>query len=222
MKHLSGRARGIAPLALLVAFLASPGTARAHCDTLDGPVVKAAEQALARGDVTRVLIWVQPKDEAELRSAFDHALAVRKLGPEAQRLADRFFFETLVRVHRAGEGAPYTGLKPAGADLDAAIPAADRALETGDVAALHGLINEALEHGLQERFQAARETGRYAPGDVSAGRRYVAAYVEFVHYVEAVHQAARHGAGGHGAGEAAPPPAATEHGHGGQGSEGHK
>ena len=85
----------------------------------------AARAALDRGDVSLALVWVQPKDEAEIRDVFARTLAVRKLSPEAKELADRHFFETLVRVHRAGEGASYTGLKPAGRDLGPAIPAAE-------------------------------------------------------------------------------------------------
>lgn len=103
----------------------------AHCDTMDGPVVKAAQEALETGNVNLVLIWVQEKDEAQIKEAFNNTIAVRKLSPEAKELADMYFFETLVRVHRAGEGAPYTGLKPAGLDLGPAIPAADEALKTG-------------------------------------------------------------------------------------------
>jgi hypothetical protein len=99
---------------LLAAMLASPPRAIAHCDTLDGPVVRDARAALEARDVTPVLKWVEAEKEPEVREAFRHALAVRALGPEARTLADRFFFETLVRVHREGEGEPYTGLKPAG------------------------------------------------------------------------------------------------------------
>jgi hypothetical protein len=43
---------------------------------------------------------------------FTKTLAVRKQSKEAKELADMYFFETLVRIHCAGEGAPYTGLKP--------------------------------------------------------------------------------------------------------------
>lgn len=124
----------VAVLVAIAAFPASP--ASAHCDGMDGPVVKAAQQALAKGDVDFVLIWVRKEDEAEIRRAFERASSVRKPGPEAQELADRYFFETLVRIHRAGEGAPFTGLKPAGRDLGPAIRAADRALQSGDVAPL--------------------------------------------------------------------------------------
>ena len=88
--------------------------ARAHCDTEDGPVVSDAKAALTSGDVTPVLKWVRPADEPEIRTAFATTLAVRGNGDASRKLADRWFFETLVRVHRAGEGAPYTGLKPAG------------------------------------------------------------------------------------------------------------
>ena len=102
-----------------------------------------------------------------------------------------------MRVHRAGEGAPYTGLKPAGRDLGPAIPAADRALETGDPAKLLALLREALDHGLEARFENAMHGKSYAASDVAAGRKYVAAYVTFVHYVEGLHQAASGAAASH-------------------------
>ncbi|HEU4332860.1 MAG TPA: DUF6448 family protein [Candidatus Eisenbacteria bacterium] len=179
-----------ASLVLAVTLALAPIPALAHCDGLDGPVVKAAETALERNDVNLVLVWVQPQDEAEIRAAFDHAVAVRKLGPEARKLADTHLFETLVRVHRAGEGAPYTGLKPAGRDLGPAIPAADRAIETGDRAALLALLRDALDHGLEPRFEEAVHAKSYPASDVAAGRKFVAAYVAFVHYVEGLHRAA--------------------------------
>lgn len=98
----------------LAAALWSAPALRAHCDTLDGPVVAAARVALDKGDNTPVLKWIRAGQEAEVRTAFEQALVERTKGPEARELADRYFFETLVRVHGAGEGAPYTGLKPAG------------------------------------------------------------------------------------------------------------
>lgn len=116
----------------LAAVLGWAAPAQAHCDTLDGPVVSAARQALDTGNVKLALVWVQEKDEAELRQAFQKASAARKSGGAAQELADRYFFETLVRVHRAGEGAPYTGLKPAG-EIEPPIAAADKALASGQL-----------------------------------------------------------------------------------------
>jgi hypothetical protein len=184
-------------VALSTALVLLPGTLLAHCDGWDGPVVQAARQALATGNVNFVLIWVQPVQEEEIRQAFAHCLAVRTLGERAQELADRFFFETLVRVHRAGEGAPFTGLKPAGRDLGPAIPAADRALETGDMTALVKLLDTALHEGLERRFHAVTAARNHAPDDVAAGRRFVAAYVAYVHYVERLHADAVHSAEGH-------------------------
>jgi hypothetical protein len=104
-------------------------------------------------------------------------LAVRKLNPEARELADLYFFETLVRIHRAGEGAPYTGLKPAGRDLGPAIPAADKAIETGAVEPLLKLITSESTNGIRERFQKATAAKKFNAEDVKAGREYVKAYV---------------------------------------------
>ncbi len=169
--------------------------AYAHCDGLDGPVVKAAAKALDTGNVGQALIWVKKTDEAEARAAFERAIAVRKLGGDAQQLADRWFFETIVRLHRAGEGAPFDGLKPAGRDLGPAIPAADGALETGSADAVVKLITEGARHGIEERFRHALAARRFDPNDIGAGREYVHAYVEFVHYVEGLHRAVEGGGG---------------------------
>jgi hypothetical protein len=211
----SGLAAAVAALVLFV-----PTPSRAHCDTLDGPVVAAARTALESGQLAPVLAWVQKGDEPEIRGAFERARAVRKSGAEARALADTWFFETLVRVHRAGEGAPYTGLKPAGQALSPAVVAADAAAAKGEGAALEKLLVESVRHGLHERF--ARLKAQRPPGaDVAAGRAWVAAYVPFVHWVEAVEGAAA-GAGGHGevaaeesghSGHGGPPAAHEQHGH---------
>ena len=171
--------------------------ALAHCDGIDGPVVKAAQEALRSGNVNLVLIWVQQKDEAEIRAAFQQTLIVRKQGPQARALADRSFFETLVRVHRAGEGASYAGLKPGGRDLGPAIPAADKVLETGALESLEDLLTDATQRGLREHFHALEVLKGYDPNDVSAGRQYVQAYVQYIHYVERLYEAAVRTAEGH-------------------------
>jgi hypothetical protein len=155
-----------------------------HCDGMDGPVITAAKQALESRNVNGVLAWVRKDDEEAIRLAFGHALAVRELGAEAKALADEHFFETLVRIHRAGEGAPFTGLKPAGRDLGPAVPAADAALESGSDEALAKLLTDAVREGLHERFHAAASRKRFAIDEVAHGREFVERYVPYVHYVE--------------------------------------
>lgn len=181
-----------------IAFsLLSYKQAMAHCDGMDGPVVKAAQEALNTGNVNLVLIWVQKKDEPEITKAFQKTLAMRKISPEVGNLADRYFFETLVRIHRSGEGAPFTGLKPAGRDLGPAIPAADAAIKDGGVEPLMKLLSEEMRNGLHKRFGQLVSKKKFDRNDVKAGREYVKAYVEFVHYVERLHEASRGPAHGH-------------------------
>ena len=184
-------------LIAIAALAVAAGYALAHCDGLDGPVVNAARKALATNNVNYALIWVQKEKEPELRTVFDQTIAVRKLGDESKALADRNFFETLVRLHRAGEGAPYTGLKPAGRDLGPAIPAADRAIETQRLADLEALIVKDVRRGLGEAFAQVQSKRNYDPNDVAAGREYVKAYVEYIHFVERLHEAALKPAVGH-------------------------
>jgi hypothetical protein len=213
MKSTNSQARltVLATLALAVFF--APFRAQAHCDGLDGPVVKAAQKALAEGNVNLVLVWVQRADETEIKRVFDQTIAVRKLSPAARELADMYFFETLVRIHRTGEGAPYTGLKPAGRDLGPAIPAGDKALETGDLNPVVKLLSETMEHGLREHFAAAVAKRKSARNDVEAGREAVEAYVAYIHYVEGIYQAVSSAAHGHFAETEETP--ASEHKHGG-------
>ena len=172
--------------AVALAWSASAG---AHCDTLDGPVISAARKAFDSGNVNLVLVWVQKKDEAEIRSAFQKARNVRRAGGEAKDLADTYFFETLVRVHRTGEGAAYTGLKPAG-HVEPAVAAADKAIDTERLEPLGKLIGERVEKGLRGHFEAVMAKKKYSPDDVETGRAYSSAYVEFVHYAERLHDAA--------------------------------
>jgi hypothetical protein len=171
-----------------IAFLA-PDSAFAHCDSLDGPVVKAAQKALDTQNLDLVLVWVRPEDEAEIRTAFNKTLTVRTLGQVAKELADGYFYETVVRLHRAGEGAPYTGLKPAGRDLGPAIPAADQAIDSRSLSPVEKLLATSLSAGLYAHFNEAVRMKDYQPGDVKAGHEYVKAYVEFIHYVERLYEA---------------------------------
>lgn len=184
-------------LSITLVLQGSQGKLFAHCDGLDGPVVRAAQRALETGNVNLVLIWVQKQDESEVRSAFQKTLAVRKLSSAARDLSDLYFFETVVRIHRAGEGAPYGGLKPAGQDLGPAIPAADTALETGSVEALLSLVTGSVQTGIREHFDQVMAKKNFNKEDVGAGQQYVKAYVEFIHYVERLYEVSKGPAAGH-------------------------
>lgn len=190
-KRLNTRPILIGLIIFEILFLYSVN-AKAHCDTLDGPVVETARQALASGDVTPLLKWVSIKDEQLIRTAFENTMEVRKLGGKAQELADMYFFETLVRIHREGEGASYTGLK-AGSEIDPAVALADKALENGSADKLASVLTDAAAKGIRERFNRALETKKHADESVSAGREFVEAYVVFTHYVENLHGSVKGG-----------------------------
>lgn len=180
MQKVCGIMMSMALLLSGVVFL--PGAVLAHCDTMDGPVVITAKAALEKGDVTPVLKWVRKDDEKEIRDQFQKTLAARRQGKESKELADRYFFETLVRVHRAGEGAPYTGLKSGPAEP--IILAADKALETGSANPLVKQVTDAAAKGLRERFERLKDAKKHSEESVEKGREFVAAYVEFTHFVE--------------------------------------
>jgi len=175
-----------------------------HCDTWDGPVVAAAKKALETRNVNLILIWVPEEAEQEVRRAFDRVIQARKGGPAAWEVADEWFFETVVRLHRAGEGAPYTGLKPAGLDEGPVVPRAEKAIKTSDVGETISFIRHAVEDDLKHRFHRVMETKRYDVNDVAAGRAYVQAYIGFVvhahHLYAGIIGGSGHGEGGKGHG----------------------
>lgn len=182
MASLQNLIMGAALTALMI-----PAVASAHCDTYTGPVVQTAKIALEKGDVTPVLKWVQKGDEAEIKAAFAQTLNVRAKGAEAKELADHYFFETLVRIHRSGEGAPYDGLKNAPAEP--IVLMLDKALETGSVDTLSGKVSAELDKAIRERFKKVAKARKNAEKSVAAGREYVEAYVDYMHFVEGIHNA---------------------------------
>lgn len=146
-----------------------------HCDSMDGPVVAAARQALENADVDVILPYVHADREVELREAFARAIEARALGGGARDVADRWFYETAVRVHRSGEGAPFTGLKPAGLDVGPVIPAAERALETGSTDELVEVLCAAVRGEVERRHGRAIVLKKSAGTGVAEAREYIEA-----------------------------------------------
>lgn len=179
-----------------------------HCDSLDGPVVTAARQALEAGDVDLVLPFVPAEGEAEVRAMFERVVPVRGLGPEARETADLLFFETVVRVHRAGEGAPYTGLKPAGVSVGPVIPLAERAVETGSSEQLADFLADALRWELATRLERVRTLAKGKERSVEDARRYVEAMLGYEVYSHHLYEALRSTEPHEGAG-----PRTAEHAH---------
>jgi hypothetical protein len=160
-----------------------------HCDSLDGPVVKAASAALEARKVELVLPYVPADGEAEVRQAFEQTLQVEPLAPDAKRLADEWFFENVVRIHRAGEGAPYTGLKPAGLGHGPVVPVAERAIETGSPDELVALLTRMVEEAIRERFSHVMHRKAHVNGDVATNRAYVEAMLGLQVWSHSVYEA---------------------------------
>ena len=178
---------GIAALAAL----AVPTATEAHCDSRNGPVVTAARKALATGNVNVILPYIKPADEAELTAVFKQTLAVGKLGGQARDVAEQYFFETAVRLHRVGEGATYTGLTDE--PVDPAIKAADQALATGSLKQVNAMLSRMISDGLSEQYNAVVEARQNAAKlkTVAAERERVEAELTYEKYVYALAQAAQ-------------------------------
>ena len=160
-----------------------------HCDSMDGPVVAAARRALESHDVTAVLPFVKREGEEEIIKAFASAEKARDQGPEAREVADLYFFETAVRIHRAGEGAPYTGLKPAGGDFGPVIPVAEMGIESGSPAKLQEVLTKQVRDEVQKRFDHLMELKPSATTDVEHARAYVETMLGLEVWANSLYQA---------------------------------
>ncbi|GLB65583.1 DUF6448 family protein [Arthrobacter mangrovi] len=167
-----------------------------HCDTMDGPVVSAAKTALEKRNVDLVLPFVPDAAEEEIRGAFERTIKARVLGPEAREVSDLYLFETVVRTHRMGEGAPYTGLKPAGQSEGPAIPLAEAAVAGGSVAEVSAFLAQELHAELERRLESVRALAGRADESVAAAREYVEAMLGFEVYTHktylAIHAQGHH------------------------------
>lgn len=184
-----GMAVVLVAVGISAAFLtATP--AEAHCDSEKGPVATAAHEALLKNNVNLVLPYVQPESEAELTAAFKEAISVRKMGKTAQTLADRYFVETAIRLHRAGEGAPYVGVTDE--ETPASILAADKAMETGSATELYAMLDSAMKETIETRLHEVEEARENAEklNTVEAHRERVEAELMFEKYVYELYTAA--------------------------------
>jgi hypothetical protein len=174
-------------ISLALSLLIAPALF-AHCDWIKGPVVADARTALDKNDLTPVLRWIAPKDEAEIRNAFTRTMAARSKGDAAREIADQWFFETVVRVHRASEGEAFTGLKGAEYKPEEGIELADHALEAKSLEHVEAALTASLRSELRKRYAEVNEAAKHANDSVDAGRHYVHAYAEFIHFVDGVHR----------------------------------
>lgn len=170
----------------LVISLLFAASVSAHCDSFDGPIIPEAQEALKNGEVQPLLKWVEPQHEAEITAAFERARNVSEQSPAAKDLAETWFLETFVRLHREGEGAAYTGLKPAGV-MPAFYQRADAALDEGSVNKLADDIGNTIAQEIRDRFAVAHALQKDAEKSTDDGRKFVAAYVDYFHFIEALH-----------------------------------
>lgn len=185
MKNLPKTKTTLAAGVLILANFFIAGTASAHCDGLDGPVIVEARSALEKKDVAPLLKWVPENSERTVTDTFARTLQERTGGKTAQESADRKLFETLVRVHRESEGAPFTGIKPAG-QIAEVVMEADAALDKKNVDRLAKHIAAQVEKSVRDRFAKAAHSKEYASQSVEKGREFVSNYVQYVHFVEEV------------------------------------
>jgi hypothetical protein len=175
---------GLIPLFIFSMLIFSTNVTFAHCDTMDGPLIADAKRAIGQNNVNYALKWVQSANEKEIKDAFYLMMKVRGFSPEAKELSEKYFFETLVRIHRAGEGVPFTGVKPSGSPIDEKVLAADKSIEAGNVSPLEGMIAEDDMPELTKRFEKVMSLNNFDVNNVEAGREYIEAYVQFFKFAE--------------------------------------
>lgn len=182
--HIKTTIVSIFTVALILGFTS---TTQAHCDRLNGPVAVAAKKALETGNVLKALIWVGEQQAEELKAKFTQSLEVYNNGEPSRQLAERYFMETTVRLHREVEGMPYTGLKPAQASSED-IQTAEQALDSGDLSPVTDLLAEEIQQKTNELYKQAMQAKESRGESVEAGRRWVDAYVKYIVHVHSLYQ----------------------------------
>lgn len=183
-------------MALVLGML--PQNSFAHCDSYDGPVIRDALKALENNDSALVMKWVDPKHEKEITDLFSKTIKYKSGDQEVYDLLEKHFLETLVRVHREGEGEPYTGLKPAGSTKQI-IKLTDIALEEEDFEGFLLKFNGLVEAILKEKYEKVAQLKKVKDQSDQKGREYVAAYVDYTHTIEKMHDILVHTGDAHGA-----------------------
>lgn len=183
-------------LLLAGAFLLISISSFAHCDSYDGPVIKDALKALDQNKVELVLKWIEPQQEKEVISLFDKTYKLKKGDKEVYTIVEKHFLETLVRLHRETEGAPYTGLKPKGS-MTPLVEMADNSIEIKDVEGVLETVKNHLDHLVKERFETVLELSKTKDNSVEQGRAYVEAYVIYTHTLEHLEHILHDADGGH-------------------------
>lgn len=179
-------------LGLLFLLISIP--AFAHCDSYDGPVIKDAIKALEKENVNFVKKWIEPQQEAEIIKLFNKTVSLKNKDAEIYSIVEKHFFETLVRYHRETEGAPYTGLKPAGS-TEPIIQMADTSIASSNVKTLLNNLGNHIQKVITEKYEKVAALSTVKDHSVAEGRAYVAAYVDYTHTLEALEKVMSHGAG---------------------------
>ncbi|MDD1764367.1 MAG: DUF6448 family protein [Methanobacteriaceae archaeon] len=159
-----------------------------HSESMDGPVVNAAEMALDMENVNYILPYVPLEDEDELKEAFERTILVRELSADAAELADYWFFETAVRLHLSGRGKPYDGIKPAGYNRRPALTLAEEALYKENASDLIQFMVSFMKEDIQTRFEDTLSKKDYEIGDTESGRDYISSMQDFVRYLDKLYE----------------------------------
>lgn len=173
-------------LSIMLFFSFSSQPTFAHCDSFDGSTIKDAIEALETNNVNLVLKWISPDQEAEVVPLFYKTYALKSSDKEVYNIVERHFLETLVRLHRETEGAAFTGLKAAGT-TSAIVNLSDTALKDKDIDTLLAMLNNHIGSVLREKYNKVAALDNTKNDSPQKGREYVAAYVDYTHSVEAVH-----------------------------------
>jgi len=173
-------------LIIIIALASIASLSYAHCDSYDGPVIKDALKALETNNVQLVLKWISPAQEAEIVSLFNATYSLRSGNKEVYKLVETHFLETLVRLHRETEGAPYTGLKPSG-HVSPVINLSDNAITSNNPDALLTALNGHISQVVKEKYEKVNMLEKTKDQSPEQGRAYVNAYVDYTHTVEALH-----------------------------------
>src|SRR5690554_1351927 len=184
--------KGLGIAALLFGTIVGSATpVFAHCDSYDGPVIQDAFKALDANEAGYVMKWVATEHEPEIQQLFDKTIELKSGDATVYGIVEKHFLETLVRYHRETEGAPYTGLKPAGTTAPI-VQMADHAIAQKEVSTLLNDLDSHIRKVVTEKYDTVILLEKAKDNSIAEGRAYVAAYVDYTHTLEALESVLSH------------------------------
>lgn len=154
-----------------------------HHNQLNAQVIKAAKMALDSGNVNYILIWVPEESENKLKNLLEKTCCESSTRDNIQNRAVDWYFKTVNRLHYASGWTSCPGMKSESIDENPIVLKVERAIETGNINEIFGVIPDTPTGDVRRRFCDVMNKKNYNVNNIAAGRDYVSSFIDLIVYL---------------------------------------